>query len=38
MPGSLLLRSRVNLPWIRGVIVMRLPGKVGLRHLLFQNQ
>ena len=27
-----------KLPWIRGMIVMRLPGKVGLRHLLFQNQ
>jgi hypothetical protein len=31
MSGSLILRSRVSLPWIRGMIVMRLAGKVGPR-------
>jgi hypothetical protein len=38
MSGSLILRSQVSMPWFRGMIMMRLPSKVSLPHLLFQNQ
>jgi hypothetical protein len=36
MSGSLILRSRVSLPWILEMIVIRLAGKAALHHLLFQ--
>ncbi len=38
MTGSLILRAWMSLPWIGGRVVMHSPGKVGLRHPLFQNQ